>query len=48
VGNSQLAVRFLSESHAITQLDWSVCPYLQVVSKTDWLIKALLVSLMGT
>jgi len=48
MGNSQLAVRFLSESHAITQLNWSVCSCLQVVSNTAWLIKALLVSLMGT
>jgi hypothetical protein len=48
VVNWQLAVGFVSESHDKAQLNWSVCGYLQDVSKTAFVIKALLVCLMCT
>jgi hypothetical protein len=48
VVNWQLAVGFVLESHDKAQLNWSICLCLQDVSKTAFLIKALLVSLMCT
>jgi hypothetical protein len=46
VGNWQLAVCFISESHDKAQFNWNFCSYLQDVSKTALLIKALLVSVV--
>ena len=46
VGNFQLAVGFLSESHDDEQFSWNFCSCLQDISYSALLMKALLVSLM--
>jgi hypothetical protein len=44
VSNFQLAVCIVSASHAKAQFNRNFCPFLQDVSKTALLIKALLVA----
>ena len=46
MGNFQLAVCFLSESHDEEQFSWNFCSCLQDVSNSSLLKKALLVSIM--